>query len=116
MSIGTLIKDTLDPLLTGKAHRGVNRSTTINTPYACFYQISGVPVNGITEYLGATRHRWQIDVFGSSPEEAEGVATGVVKTAVEAALNATMTFSMDGQYSEADKSYQYITEYTLWSD
>lgn len=115
MSTSTLIRDTLDPLLTGGAHRGVNRSASTTKPYACFYQISAVPENGITQYLGKTRQRWQVDVFASSMEAAEGLAVGAIKTAMEAALGATLTFHMDGQFSE-EGTFQYITEFTVWTD
>lgn len=116
MSIATLIKAHVGPLLTGGCHHTINRSTTINKPYAVFYQIAATPENGISGYLGKTRYRYQLDVFASTMEAAEGLALGSVKTAVENGINGTLIFHADGDYSEEDRTFQYITEFLVWSD
>lgn len=118
-SISTMLKALIDPLVTGGCHNTVNTSDRIAAPYVVFHEISGVPETGISnDYLGATRYRFQVDVFASSPEMAKGLALGSVKDAItgSAAIQGTLIFQMAGQYSEKDKTFQYITEYQIWAE
>ena len=118
MSVETTLKSLINPLVAGGCYNGVNTSNTITTPYVVFHEISGIPANGLSvEYLGLTRFRYQVDVFAKSPEQAMGLAVGTIRTAItgSATLNGTMVFQMKGQYSEFDKTYQYITEYEIWA-
>ena len=34
---------------------------------------------------------------------------------IAAGVDGLLTFHMVGEYSEIDKTYQYITEYTIWA-
>lgn len=117
MSIETTLKSVLNPLLTGGCHNVVNTATTVVHPYAVFYEVSGIPENTIHGYGGITQHRYQIDVFAKSPEQAKGLALGTMKSDIEtsAILQGQLIFHMVGEYSEADRTYQYITEYYIWS-
>ena len=117
MSTETTLKTLINTLVAGKCHNGVNTSKNIVVPYVVFHEISGVPVNTITAYAGLTQCRFQVDVFAKSPEEAKGLALGTIRTAIEssAVLQGQLIFKMKGQYSELDKTHQYITEYYIWA-
>lgn len=100
----------------GGCYNAANTRATIIVPYVVFYEISGIPEYGISGYLGSTRHRFQIDVFARSPEEAKAISMGAIKDAIEASgLNADMILHMSGAYSPLDKTYQYTTEYYIWA-
>lgn len=116
MSVDTVLKSTINGLVAGGAHNGVNASLTITLPYVVFRQISGNPENGLKGYMGLTEYRYQVDVFAASPEQAKGLALGTIKASIIAStLEGIMTFSMAGEYDGDDKSHQYITEYTIWA-
>lgn len=118
MTVSATLKTLITPLVTGGCHNRVNKSTTITTPYVVFYEVSGVPENGISGYLGLTRYRYQVDVIAKSQEQARSLALGTIKTAIttSATLRGELIFQSDGQYSPVDKSHQYITEYTIWAE
>ena len=117
MSVDTYLKQLLGSLVNGGCHIGVNRSVPIVTPYIVFYEISGMPLDTISQYSGMTEYRYQVDVFARSPEESRGIATGAVRSAILSAelLKASLIFQSSGQYSELDKTYQYITEYKFFT-
>lgn len=119
MSVDTTLKSLINalPEITGGCHNGVDNSSTITVPYVVFHEISGVPETGISvPYLGLTRFRYQVDVFAKSPEAAKGIALEVVRPAiVNSELEGLMVFQTKGQYSELDKTHQYITEYEIWA-
>ena len=116
MSVETELKEIINPILAGGCHNGVNNSSAIVLPYAVFYEISAIPENGITQYLGITRYRYQVDVFAATPEQAKGLSLGPVKAVIEASaiIEGVLLSHMLGQYSELDKTFQYITEYQVW--
>lgn len=118
MSIETNLKTAIGTVLSGGCYNGIEDSATERRiPYAVFYEISGVPSYGISGDLGMTRCRYQVDVYGRTPEQAKGLAVGVVKTAVEASpLEGVLIFRSAGEYNKLDKSYRYITEFLLWSE
>ena len=115
MSAETTLKSILGTLVDGGCHNGVNSNNAIALPYIVFHEISGIPLYTITEYAGTTDCRFQIDVFARTPEQAKGLALGTIKTAIDAvaSFNARLIFQMKGQYSNLDKSHQYITEYSI---
>jgi hypothetical protein len=116
MPVDTTLKSTLNALVAGGAHNGINESLTITLPYIVFRQISGNPENGLLGYVGLTAYRYQVDVFSRTPEQARALALGTVKTAIVASsLAGLLIFSASGQYDGDDKSHQYITEYTIWA-
>lgn len=100
--------------IVGGCHFVANTASQVNTPYVVFHIISAAPDYGISQEFG-TDFTCQVDVFAKSPEAAKGLALGVVKTAMEAAGfdYVTLTMHLTGQYSLADKTYQYITEYAV---
>lgn len=112
------IKSLVSGLVAGGCHNGINEDSHIVAPYVVFHEISGVPLNTISAYSGRTKCRFQIDVFARSPEQAKGLALGVIKAAIEGdeILQGSMIFQMSGQYSALDKTHQYITEYIIWTD
>jgi hypothetical protein len=117
MSIETTLKSLISPLVAGGCHNVANTLPTITIPYVVFYEISAVPENGITEYLGATNHQYQIDIFAKTPEQAKGLALGAIKTAIESStLAGVLVFHSVGEYSEIDKTYQYITQFQIWAE
>jgi len=113
MSISTDIKALVDPLLTGGCHRVLNRDKTIVKPYGVLYVIAGSPVPGISGSTLAKRDLYQLDVFANTPEEAEGLSLGAIKTAIEG-YGGLLIGNNDGQYNEVDQTFQYLTEYHLW--
>jgi len=116
MSTETTLKTLINPLVAGGCHNAVNASATIVCPYVVFQEITAVPENGLLGYMGLTRSTYQVDVFAKSPEQAKGIALGTIKTAlVTSALEGLLTFHMVGEYSELDKTHQYITEYVIWA-
>lgn len=116
MSIETSLKALIGPLVAGGCHNTVNTSTTIVPPYVVFQEISGLPENTLEGYAGITRSRFQIDTFAKSLEQAKGLALGEIKDAIVAGVKGLMIFQMTGQYSELDKTFQYITEYSIWNN
>lgn len=118
MSTESTLKALIDPLVAGGCHNGVNTDSTITTPYVVFHEISGVPLNTVSEYSGSTQCQYQIDVFARSPEQAKGLALSTIQDAISDSLilQGELTFRMNGQYSDLDKTYQYITEYTIWTE
>ena len=118
MSVDTTLKALLNPLVAGGCHNGMNKDYPVVKPYIVFHEIAGTPVNGVSqEYMGATEFRYQVDVFAASPEAARAIATGTVRTAIAGSteLQGTMIDQLQGQYSESDKTHQYITEYYIWA-
>lgn len=118
MSIETTLKTLLSPLVAGGCHNGANVRSEIITPYVVFHEISGLPLFGISSNdFGATKCRYQIDVFAVSPEQAKGISLDVIKPVLSETelLNATHIFQMSGPYSDITKTYQYITEYSIWA-
>jgi hypothetical protein len=118
MSVETTLKSLINPLVAGGCHNGVNDAQPIVVPYVVFHEIAGTPTNGLSvEYLGLTKFRFQIDIFARTPEQAKGIAIGTIRTAIagSAILKGIMIFQMKGQYSELDKTHQYITEYEIWA-
>lgn len=116
MTIESTLKSLINPLVAGGCHNVVNASAAIVYPYAVFQEISAIPENGLAGYVGLTRYSYQIDIIAKSPEQAKGLALGAIRSAVIASsLDGLLTFHMVGEYSEVDKSYQYITEYQIWA-
>lgn len=117
MSVDTTLKSLITPLVAGGCHRGVNDSQQIVAPYVVFHEIYGEPLNTISDYTGVTKSRYQVDVFAKTPEQAKGLALGVIMEAIQSSpiIQGDLIFRMDGQYSDLDKTYQYITEYTIWA-
>jgi hypothetical protein len=116
--VESTLKSLIGGLVMGGCHNTVNRSLTPVYPYAVIHEISGIPVNGVSiGYLGITRFTYQIDVFAKSQEEAKGLAVGSIRTAISASsiLEGELISQMNGEYSELDKTFQYITEYVIWS-
>lgn len=116
--IETTLKTLINQFIAGGCHNTINTTSPLVLPYVVFYEISGFPTNGITDYLGLTRFTFQVDVFAKSPEQAKVLATTTIKEAISDSteLQGTLTFQMNGQYSELDKTYQYITEYEIWAE
>jgi len=116
MSTETTLKTLLNSLVAGGCHNGMNTNSPVVAPYIVFHEIGGVPANGLKGYMGLTMFRYQVDVFAKSPEQAKGLALGTIKTAiVGSTLEGLLTFQAKGEYSELDKTYQYITEYQIWA-
>lgn len=117
MPVDTDIKTALNSLVAGGCHSVVNASATITKPYIVFHIISAIPANGIVGYLGLTEYTVQIDVFAQTPEHARSLALGTIKNAIvgSAALQGTLTMHLNGEYSDIDKTHQYITEYQIWA-
>lgn len=116
MSVDTVLKGLIAPLVAGGCHNEVNASTTITKPYVVFHEISAIPENGLQGYLGLTRFRYQVDVFAASPEHAKGLALGTIKSAiVGSSLEGLLISHMSGEYDEVTKTHQYITEYQIWA-
>ena len=113
MSIRTDIRDLIDPLLDGGCHSVVNRDATIVQPYAVLHKIAGTPTPGISGEVLAQRDLYQIDVLAASPEQAEGLSLGTIKTALEG-YGATMVSENDGEYNPVDKTFQFSTGYHIW--
>lgn len=110
MSFDTDLKIALSPLVDGGCHNGVNLDPD-STEYVVFHEISSIPFYTITS-SDSTDSRYQIDVIAKTPEKAKALALGVIKTAVEG-LGARLIFHNKGEYSEATKTHQYITEYEV---
>ena len=117
MTIDAAIKSAVGPLVAGGCHFVANTSATITLPYVVFYEVGGTPETGISlDYLGITEHRYQVDVFAQSPEQAKGLSLGVIKDVLAQDVQGRLTFQMTGQFNPVDKTYQYITEYELWAE
>ena len=120
MSTETTLKSLINPLVTGGCHNQVNASSTITLPYVVFYEIFGTPVTIIHTpgYGGITESRYQIDVFAASPEQAKGLALSTIKDAItnSTVLEGLLVNQLSGQYSELDKTYQYIVEFQIWAE
>lgn len=116
MSTETTLKTLINPLVAGGCHNVINVASPIVVPYVVFQEISSIPENGLKGYMGLTQSQYQVDVFAKSPEQAKALALGTIKTAlVTSTLEALLTFHMVGDYSDLDKTHQYITEYTIWA-
>jgi len=117
MTTESTLKTLIAPLVGGGCHNSVNASPSITYPYVVFNEISALPANGLKGYMGLTSYQYQIDVFAKSPEQAKALALGTIKAAIvsSSVLQGTLTFHMGGEYSEIDKTHQYITEYQIWS-
>lgn len=118
MSIESTLKLLVNSLVEGGCHNRVNTSSPIVCPYVVFYEISGVPETGVSvDYLGITKFVFQVDVFARSPEQAKGLAVGSIRSAISGStvLQGRMSFQHAGEYSELDKTFQYITEYEFWT-
>ena len=117
MSIETELKSLITPLVAGGCFNTANLSSTVVLPYVVFYEISGIPEQTIHGPAGITNHRYQVDVFARSPEQAKALALGTIKTAIEdsTVLGGTLIFHMVGEYNPSDRTYQYITEYQIWA-
>lgn len=116
MTIESLLKSRIAPLVAGGCHNVANTSATLALPYVVFQEISAIPANGLLGYVGMTKYQFQVDVIAKSPEQAKGLALGTIKSEIIAAgVEGLLTFHMVGEYSEIDKTYQYITEYTIWA-
>lgn len=116
MSIETDLRDTISSLLTGGCHNTVNTQAPAKLPYAVFHEIVGIPTNTVHGETLAMYHKYQVDLFARTPEQAKGIALGAVKIAIESGLTigGVLVFSMSGEYDPITKTYQYITEYQLW--
>jgi len=116
MTTEATLKTLINPLVAGGCWNVVNPSATIVYPYVVFQEISALPENGLIGYMGLSRYRYQVDVFAKSPEQARALAMGTIKAAIVAStLEGLLVFHMVGEYSEVDKTYQYITEYQIWA-
>lgn len=118
MSIESTLKSLINPLAAGGCHNRVNSTSPIVCPYVVFYEISGVPETGVSlDYLGITKFLFQVDIFAKTPEQAKGLAVGAIRSAISGStvLQGRMSFQHAGEYSELDKTYQYITEYEFWA-
>lgn len=115
-TIESTLKTLISPLVAGGCFNGVNASPSVTLPYAVFHEISATPENGLQGYLGLTKYSYQIDVFAGSPEHAKSITLNAIKPAlVGSSLEATLTFHMKGEYSDADKTHQYISEFEIWA-
>jgi len=115
MSTATTLKSILSPLVAGGCFNSFNPSETVVLPYIVFYEIVGMPINLLHGGVAATKKNYQVEVFARSPEHAEGIAKGVMFDAIiGSVLEGTPISEMNGQYSEKDKSHQYITEWQVW--
>jgi hypothetical protein len=116
MSVDTVLKGLIAPLVAGGCHNGVNASATITKPYVVFHEISAIPENGLLGYMGLTRFRYQVDVFAVTIEQAKALALGTIKAAiVGSSLEGLLIAHMAGEYSDLDKTHQYTTEYQIWA-
>lgn len=119
MSVETQLKAVLGPLVSGGCHNRVNTTSPAVLPYIVFYEVSGIPIVGISPgQITPVECMYQVDVFAPSPEYAKGLALGAVRDAIEqsAALQGTLVFKTSGDYSKIDKTYQYITQYKIWDN
>ena len=117
MPVETDIKTAINSLLAGGCHTVVNASSTITLPYAVVSIISAIPANGVSGYLGLTEYTVQIDVIARTLEHAKSLSLGAIKNAIvgSSALQGTLSIHLSGEYSEVDKTHQYITEYQIWA-
>ena len=118
MTTEATLKSLITPLVAGGCHDGINITYPLVVPYVVFHEITGVPENTLSGYAGLTKSRYQVDTFARSPEQAKGLALGTIKSAItgSSVLRGLLVFQMKGQYSELDKTHQYITEYEIWAE
>jgi hypothetical protein len=114
MTTEATLQSLLAPLAAGGCWPMANTSSTITHPYIVFHEI--VAMCEMLDGEGLDMKRYQIDCFAKSYGAAKALANSVRSAISGSALSSVFLSSMDGEYNDAVKDYQIITEFKIWAE